>query len=100
MLTNISTYLSYVGEPPSNDIPVGDYPTVITRPSGKKALVVVAHAYGKYLGFLKVNFTQDEFLVDSWEGQPILLDSSIHEGGYTLLFVDDCNCLFYQYNIL
>ena len=38
--------------------------------------VVQAFAYGKYLGYLKVDF-DDKGHVTSWTGNPILLNSSV-----------------------
>ena len=55
---------------------MGQYPTVITQPnSGNRALVVQTNGYGRYLGQLKVNF-DDSGRVESWEGNPILLNST------------------------
>ena len=55
---------------------MGQYPTVITHPnSGNRALVVQTNGYGRYLGQLKVNF-DDSGRVESWEGNPILLNST------------------------
>jgi len=47
------------GEPPSDDQPKGDYPTVVTQPSGRRVPVVQAYAYTKYLGYLKVNVDEE-----------------------------------------
>ena len=69
-----------LGEPPSTEFPVDDYPIVIERESGSTALYVQAYAYGKYLGNIDVTFN-DQGDVISWSGSPILLDSSIKEGG-------------------
>ena len=45
-----------VGEPPDYETPYGDYPLVVTKPSGDRALVVQDYAFGKYLGYLKVSY--------------------------------------------
>ena len=44
----------YTGAPPSKDIPDGNYPTVVTRSSGRQVPVLQAYAYTKYLGKLDV----------------------------------------------
>lgn len=63
---------------PSNNIIEGPYPTIVTKKDGKKAAVVQAYAYTKYLGHLKMTFNSEGDLI-SWIGEPILLDSSIKE---------------------
>lgn len=68
----------YNGTAPSIERPEADYPTVVTRPNGTKALVVQAYAFGKYLGFLQVTF-DDKGEVESWSGNPILLNSSVSQ---------------------
>jgi len=60
---------------PSNNRIAGNYPTVVTSILGAKVLVLQAFAFTKYLGHIKVNFTEDG-LVDSWDGSPILLDNT------------------------
>lgn len=70
----------FAGTAPSTEVPLAEYPVVYKRRSGSKALVVSAYGYTKYLGFLKVNFHRDGLILHSWEGQPILLDSSVPEG--------------------
>uniref|UniRef100_A0A8C4RF04 5'-nucleotidase n=1 Tax=Erpetoichthys calabaricus TaxID=27687 RepID=A0A8C4RF04_ERPCA len=72
-----NTFL-YTGLPPSNDVPVGSYPYMITSDDGRKVPVVQAYAFGKYLGFLRVNF-DDQGNVRQATGNPILLNSSIPE---------------------
>ena len=56
-----------------NDRAVGPYPTMV----GETA-IVQAYAYGKYLGELKVVF-DDEGVVASATGEPILLDRHVSE---------------------
>lgn len=70
-----------VGEPPSSEIPEGPYPLIVTQPSGDKVLVVEAYAFGKYLGYLKLNF-DDLGRIVNWTGNPILLDKSISQGQF------------------
>ncbi|CAH1776836.1 unnamed protein product [Owenia fusiformis] len=52
------------------------YPVVITQASGKEVLVVQDYFYGKYLGYLNLEFN-DEGIVTSYNGNPILLNGSI-----------------------
>ena len=54
---------------------------MITREDGSQALVVQDFAFGKYMGFLEVEFDDDGKVV-SWGGNPILLDASVEEGFY------------------
>ncbi|XP_055945372.1 protein 5NUC-like [Argiope bruennichi] len=72
-----NTFL-YTGSSPSIEEPQGPYPVVIEREDGSRALVVQDFAFGKYMGFLEVVF-DDEGKVTSWQGNPILLDSSVPE---------------------
>ena len=72
---------------PSNEHIMGPYPTVIENIHGNKVLVVQAYAFTKYLGHLKVNFTEDG-TISSWKGTPILLDSSIKEDQSILTALD------------
>ena len=75
-----SDVIPVLGNPPSREKPKGDYPTVIKQDSGDEVLVVQAFAYGKYLGFLQLEF-DDAGKVTSLAGQPILLDNSVEQGG-------------------
>ena len=56
----------------------GPYPTWVNTPNGGRTAVVQAYAYGKYLGRLDVTF-DDQGVVQSAIGEPILLDQSIPE---------------------
>jgi len=56
----------------------GDYPTVVTSPTGEPVLVVSAWEWGKYLGRLNVTFDAMG-VVQSYGGVPIRIDSSIAE---------------------
>ena len=56
----------------------GPYPTWVNTPNGGRTAVVQAYAYGKYLGRLDVTF-DDQGIVQSAIGEPILLDQSIPE---------------------
>jgi len=58
--------------PNSNRIE-GDYPTEVTSSEGDTVLIVQAFAFTKYLGHIKVNFS-DAGRVESYHGAPILLD--------------------------
>ncbi len=54
----------------------GPYPTMVDNPGGYKVPVVQAGAYTKYLGDLVVTF-DDNGVVKSAKGDPILIDSSV-----------------------
>ncbi|XP_037541930.1 5'-nucleotidase [Nematolebias whitei] len=72
-----NTFL-FTGTPPSQEIPAGLYPFMVTSDDGRVVPVVQAYAFGKYLGHLKVTF-DDEGNVVASSGNPILLNSSIPE---------------------
>eukprot|EP00106_Octopus_bimaculoides_P005783 XP_014773225.1 PREDICTED: 5'-nucleotidase-like isoform X2 [Octopus bimaculoides] len=72
-----NTFL-YSGDPPSIEKPEGSYPEVITQKDGEKALVVQEFAFGKYLGYLRVEF-DSKGRVKSWSGNPILLNNSVEQ---------------------
>lgn len=67
------------GSAPSTEVPVGKYPFIVTSDDGRKVPVVQAYAFGKYLGYLKVEFDEKGNVITS-HGNPILLNSSIPEG--------------------
>ena len=69
----------FTGDPPSNDIPLGPYPTLVKQNSGRTVPVVQAFWGTKYLGHIKLNFTKHGGL-KSWAGAPILLDSNYERG--------------------
>ncbi|XP_023287861.1 apyrase [Orussus abietinus] len=69
----------YSGTPPLNDVPEDEYPVVVQQETtNRTVLIVQASAFTRYLGNLTVWFDEDGE-VDSWEGNPILLDASIEE---------------------
>ncbi|XP_036269797.1 5'-nucleotidase [Pipistrellus kuhlii] len=72
-----NTFL-YTGTPPSKEVPAGNYPFIVTSDDGRAVPVVQAYAFGKYLGYLKVEFDDKGNVVTS-HGNPILLNSSIPE---------------------
>ena len=76
----ISFGSSVLGTPPSKEVPAGKYPFIVTSDDGQKVPVVQAYAFGKYLGYLKVEFDEKGNVIAS-HGNPILLNSSIVEGG-------------------
>ncbi|CAH2249313.1 5 -nucleotidase [Pelobates cultripes] len=82
-----NTFL-YTGPPPSNDVPVGEYPFIVKSDDGRSVPVVQAYAFGKYLGFLTVTFDEAGNVLQS-SGNPILLDSSIPEAIFTSLHICD-----------
>ena len=53
----------------------GPYPTMVDNPGGHKTIVLQAYAYTKYLGHVRLTFS-DSGELTGWTGQPILLDSS------------------------
>ena len=59
---------------PSTNTIRGPYPTIVNNRDGGKTIVVQAFAYTKYLGHVKLNFTETGQLAD-WQGEPILLDN-------------------------
>lgn len=61
---------------PDREVALGEYPTSVTQPSGKKVPVVQAYAYTKYLGRIHVEFDDEGNLIEI-DGTPILLDGSI-----------------------
>ena len=77
----------YSGDPPSNDVPTGEYPTLVTQEGGKVVPVVQAFWGTKYLGYIQMNFTDYGEMSswrtvtknNKWKG-PILLDGA-HEQG-------------------
>ncbi|XP_059169386.1 snake venom 5'-nucleotidase-like [Physella acuta] len=66
------------GTSPSSEHIEGNYPTVVSSPSGDTVLVVQDYAFGKYLGELNVVF-DDAGKVKSWTGNPVLLDKSVEQ---------------------
>ncbi|KAG8582137.1 hypothetical protein GDO81_007938 [Engystomops pustulosus] len=81
-----NTFL-YTGTPPSNDVPVGNYPFIVNSDDGRSVPVVQAYAFGKYLGYLNVTFDAQGNVLHS-SGNPILLDSSIPEDPTLLLQIN------------
>ncbi|KAH6938174.1 hypothetical protein HPB50_007346 [Hyalomma asiaticum] len=73
-----NTFLYHGSGYPKENTPEGDYPTVVNRSDGSKGLVVQDYWFGKFLGFLRVEFDNDGKVVN-WTGNPILLDSSVEE---------------------
>ena len=72
---------------PSIEQPVDSYPKVITAKDGSKTLIVQAFAYGKYLGYLDVEFDRNGNVM-SYAGNPILLDGAVHEDAQTRKLMD------------
>ncbi|XP_070386875.1 protein 5NUC-like [Dermacentor albipictus] len=74
-----NTFL-YHGEGfPKENVPEGDYPTIVNRSDGSRGLVVQDYWFGKFLGFLQVYFDNEGQIVN-WTGNPILLNNSVEEG--------------------
>lgn len=82
-----NTFL-YRGKPPDVEVPEGFYPTEVIQKSGRKAYVVQAYAYTKYLGNFSVNFdVRGE--VTHIEGNPILVDASVEQAKDVLKLIID-----------
>ena len=74
-----NTFLWNGPNPPSSEKPLGSYPTVITHAKPyHQTLVVQAHAYGKYLGKLDLEFDEKGRVV-AFGGNPIYIDSIVPE---------------------
>ena len=76
-LIKFASFIS--GNPPSKEVPAGKYPFIVTADDGRQMPVVQAYAFGKYLGYLKVEFDDKGNVITSY-GNPVLLNSSIPEG--------------------
>ncbi|XP_004928875.1 apyrase [Bombyx mori] len=68
--------LLFNGETPNGDTALGEYPTVVTQDNGHRVLVVQASCYTRYLGDIKL-YINDRGIIESWEGLPVFLGSSI-----------------------
>ena len=79
IFSQATALISYTGDPPSTEQPVGPYHTVVIQTSGRTVLVVQDFALAKHLGYLNVTF-DDKGEVTGWSGNPILLDNSVVEG--------------------
>lgn len=69
----------FAGTAPSVEKPSGDYPHVVNKANGERTLVVQDYTFGKYLGFLQVQFDNTGKVV-SYGGNPIILNNSTAEG--------------------
>lgn len=76
--TNTFLWSKSAGPPPSKEVPLGEYPTVISHRSSK-TLVVQAFAYGKYIGRLDVKFDENGDIKE-YSGKPLLMDENVPEG--------------------
>lgn len=72
-----NTYLSN-----TSDRAEGPYPTWVEAPNGKKAAIVSAYAYGKFLGELNVKFDDNGDVIEA-VGEPIIMDAKIAENEVT-----------------
>ncbi|CAN8017586.1 unnamed protein product [Ixodes persulcatus] len=70
--------LLYNGKVPGGEKPAGDYPTIVKRGDDSIALVTQDYWFGKYLGYLELQFDSDGKLM-AWSGNPILMDSNVAE---------------------
>lgn len=69
----------FAGTAPSVEKPIGDYPHVVNKANGERTLVVQDYTFGKYLGFLQVQFDNTGKVV-SYGGNPIILNNITAEG--------------------
>lgn len=77
---NLFATLVRVGVPPTNAEDVtGPYPTVVRPNNNEIVLIVQTINYGKYLGLLQLTF-DDDGKITNYEGNPVLLDSSVEQG--------------------
>uniref|UniRef100_A0A6B0VDP2 5'-nucleotidase n=1 Tax=Ixodes ricinus TaxID=34613 RepID=A0A6B0VDP2_IXORI len=77
-----NTFL-YNGKSPGNDTVQGPYPTIVNRSDGTFALVTQDFWFGKYLGYLKLQFYGNGTL-KAWSGNPLLLDYNVEQDNATL----------------
>ncbi|XP_071831912.1 5'-nucleotidase-like isoform X2 [Apostichopus japonicus] len=79
----------YTGVPPTNAEDVtGPYPTVVRPNNNEIVLIVQTINYGKYLGLLQLTF-DDDGKITNYEGNPVLLDSSVEQDPETLTEVEE-----------
>ena len=71
--------MSFLGPPPDREVQADDYPVLVQSPGGNQVLVAQAYRMSKYLGQLDITF-DDDGRVETWSGNPVLLDSSIQQG--------------------
>ena len=69
----------FSGVQPDLEIPVGDYPFLVTADDGSVVPVIHAHDFGKYLGRFDVTFDDDGNLI-GYQGNPILLNKDVEQG--------------------
>lgn len=72
-----NTFL-YSGKRPDLEVPEGLYPTEVRQKNGRRAYVVQAYAYTKYLGNISIDFDGNGEVVNI-VGNPILVDSKIEQ---------------------
>ena len=73
------TYIWSSGAPPDLEVPVGDYPVLVTSETGTIVPVIHASDFGKYLGRLDITFDDDGNLIE-YQGNPILLNKDVEQG--------------------
>eukprot|EP01134_Creolimax_fragrantissima_P002752 CFRG2752T1 len=69
------SFLYSESETPSKEVPLGEYPTVVSHDNGDKTLVVQAFQYAKYLGDIDIEF-DDEGKALSWDNNPIVISGN------------------------
>lgn len=70
-----------IGIPPSNEKPIGPYPTLVSSKDNTTILIVQASAFTQYLGNISINYNENG-QITAWEGSPIYLNHKIPEGMY------------------
>ena len=76
------------GPEPSVETKQGPYPFVVIRDDKSECPVIQDFAYGKYLGNLKLTFSEDGTL-KKWQGNPIMLNASYPEDPKVLEMVKE-----------
>jgi len=93
-----NTFL-YRGSPPDVEVPEGLYPTEVIQKSGRKAYVVQAYAYTKYLGNFTATFDARGEITHI-QGNPILVNGSIKQVIFSksITGAEEHSCLLYDKN--
>ena len=73
----------------------GPYPTEIKNLDGKSTFVLQAHRYGDYLGYVDMEWNDDNELI-SFKGDPIKLDQTIPQNFTVQLQVDTWRLAFQE----
>ncbi|KAL8585350.1 hypothetical protein ACOMHN_055045 [Nucella lapillus] len=74
-----NTFL-YTGDPPSNEVPAGPYPTEVVRADGTRSVAAQCFTWAKYLCVLHLTFSDSDGQLLRYHGNPQLLNSSVPQG--------------------